>query len=266
MPSIEVNGAALAYTDTGPRGAPAVLFGHGLLFGGWMFGPQVEALSDRFRCVTIDWRGQGDSPPARGGYDMDTLTGDAVALIDALGLAPVHWVGLSMGGFVGQRIAVRHGELLRTLTLLDTSAEAEDPAKAHDYKLLALVQRVFGIRPVLGRVTPLLFGPGAPADAVGEWRRRIARANRAALRQAVLGVANRKAVTHELGRITVPALVVAGAEDRAIPPAESARMADGIAGARLEVVENCGHSSTLEQPAEIVRLLTTFLERPEESR
>src|SRR5215470_11987860 len=124
MPTIEVNGATIAYTDAGPATAPTVLFGHGLLFGGWMFGAQIQALRAEYRCVTIDWRGQGGSPPA-GRHDMDTLTADAVALIEALALAPVHFVGLSMGGFVGQRLAARHGHLLRSLTLLDTSAGPE---------------------------------------------------------------------------------------------------------------------------------------------
>ncbi|HVW41239.1 MAG TPA: alpha/beta fold hydrolase [Amycolatopsis sp.] len=262
VPTMKVNGATIAYTDTGPGAAETVLFGHGLLFGGWMFGAQIEALRDRYRCVTIDWRGQGDSPPAAGGYDMDTLTGDAVELIKALGLAPVHWVGLSMGGFVGQRIAARHGELLRSLTLLDTSARPENPAKARDYKRLALIQRLIGIKPILSRVRPSLFGPAAPADAVGEWTRRIVRADRAAVRRAVLGVAGRQPVLDEIGRITVPTLVVVGADDRATPPPESERMAAAIPGARLEVVANCGHSCTLEQPAAITGLLRSFLAVP----
>lgn len=259
VPTIEVNGATIAYTDTGPRTAETVLFGHGLLFGGWMFGAQIAALRDRYRCVTIDWRGQGDSPPADGGYDMDTLTADAVELIEALEVAPVHWVGLSMGGFVGQRLAARHGELLRSLTLLDTSAGPENPAKVRDYKRLALIQRLVGIKPILSQVRPSLFGPGAPAEAVGEWARRIVRADRAAVRQAVLAVAGRQPVLDEIGRITVPTLVVVGAEDQATPPAEAERIAAAISGARLEVVANCGHSCTLEQPAAITSLLRSFL-------
>jgi pimeloyl-ACP methyl ester carboxylesterase len=78
---------------------------------------------------------------------MDSLTGDAVALITELSIAPVHWVGLSMGGFVGQRIAARHGELLRSLTLLDTSADSEEPGKVTERRRLALFQLLFGMRP-----------------------------------------------------------------------------------------------------------------------
>src|SRR5262245_8514505 len=91
-------GATVAYRDCGVPAdrpdAPTIVFGHGLLFGGWMFRPQVQALSAQYRCVTIDWRGQGDTPASEAGYDMDSLTGDVVALIEHLGVAPVHYVGL----------------------------------------------------------------------------------------------------------------------------------------------------------------------------
>src|SRR4051794_20480728 len=122
MPMLQIDGVPIAYTDSGAPSerpdAPTIVFGHGLLFSGWMFRAQVEALRGEFRCVTIDWRGQGETPATADGYDMDTLTRDAIGLIEQLGIAPVHYVGLSMGGFVGLHIAVRRSELLRTLTLL----------------------------------------------------------------------------------------------------------------------------------------------------
>jgi 3-oxoadipate enol-lactonase len=268
MPTIDNNGATIAYTDTGaPPGIPdaqTIVFGHGLLFSGRMFHPQIEALRDRYRCVAIDWRGQGDSPPSPGGYDMDTLTGDAVALIRELGVAPVHWTGLSMGGFVGQRIAARHGELLRTLTLLGTSAEAEDPAGARKYKLLARLQQVVGVRPLVGRVKPLLFGPAFLADpanaaTIDTWVRQISRLDRAATRDAVFAVSDRVPIDDEITNITVPTLVVVGADDRATPPARAERIATRIPGAQLRIVPDCGHSSALEQPTAITDLLQRFL-------
>ena len=134
------------------------MFGHGLLFSGWMFHPQVEALRDRYRCVTIDWRGQGESPAARRGYDMDTLTADAVTLIEALG-APVHYVGLSMGGFIGQRIAARHGRLLRSLVLLDTSADREPPVAMVKDLGMAAVYPLVGQRPLRSAILREMFGP-----------------------------------------------------------------------------------------------------------
>lgn len=268
MPTIDVSGTTIAYTDTGAPAdhpdAPTVLFGHGLLFGGWMFRPQIDALRDRYRCVAIDWRGQGDTPPAHGGYDMDTLTADAVALITELGIGPVHWVGLSMGGFVGQRLAARHADLLRSLTLLDTSAGPENQAKIGEYRLLAWALRLFGLTPIEGKVRGHLFGPAFLADkenrvVVEEWAKRLRGKNRKATRQAVLGVADRAAIDQEITGSTLPTLVVVGADDQATPPVESERIAATIPGAQLHIVPDCGHTSTLEQPAAITALLTDFL-------
>ncbi|OHV19739.1 alpha/beta hydrolase [Parafrankia soli] len=268
MSTIDVRGVSIAYGDTGsPTGrpdAPTIVFGHGLLFGGWVFRAQVAALREHYRCVTLDWRGQGDTPPTPGGYDMDTLTADAVAVIQRLGLAPVHWVGLSMGGFVGLRIAARHGELLRSLTLLDSSADAEEPTEAGAYRRLALVARLVGVRPVLGRVRPTMFGPSFLADpdgrpVVAEWAGRLGRVDRSALRKAVLGVADRPPVDHEIPGIAVPTLVVVGADDVATPPERAERMVARIPGARLEVVADCGHTSPLEQPDVITGLLRGFV-------
>ncbi|MGB8503962.1 alpha/beta fold hydrolase, partial [Mycobacterium sp.] len=94
MPTFTRDGATIHYTDIQPPRArpdtPTIFFGHGLLFSGWMFHPQIAALQNDYRCVTIDWRGQGDSAATKDGYDMDTLAADAVALIEHLGVAPVH--------------------------------------------------------------------------------------------------------------------------------------------------------------------------------
>ncbi|WP_063040010.1 alpha/beta fold hydrolase [Nocardia pseudovaccinii] len=268
MPTLMIDGAPIAYTDTGaPTGRPAagtVVFGHGLLFGGWMFQPQIEVLRAHYRCITIDWRGQGATPATARGYDMDTLTGDAVAVLRHLEVAPVHWVGLSMGGFIGQRIAARHAALLRTLTLLDSSAEPEDPTKIGEYKRLALALRLFGARPILGKIEPHLFGPSFLANpanrpAIDKWAARLRRCDRAAVRKAVLGVADRASVEHEITAITVPTLVAVGADDTATPPARSERIAELIPGARLHAIADCGHTSSLEQPTAITELLQDFL-------
>lgn len=267
MPVFTRDGAAIHFTDTGPPStrpeAPTVFFGHGLLFSGWLFHPQIAALKSRYRCVAIDWRGQGDSR-ASGGYDMDTLTEDAIGLIDMLGVGAVHYVGLSMGGFVGQRIAARRGQLVRTLTLLDTSAGAEDPDKVTRYRLMARVYRVTGLTPLRRAVLPLMFGPSFLADpaskaVLDEWGRRLRRCPRSGTCKAVLAVADRASVENELGQIRVPTLVIVGADDAATPPPKAQFIADHIVGARLEHIGNCGHSSTLEQADTVTELLGEFL-------
>src|SRR3954469_24867154 len=125
MPFLSIRGVQLYYEDTGGPGEP-IVFSHGLLWNSNLYSRQIEALRGRYRCIAYDHRGQGRStaPPGKG-IDLRTVYEDAVAFIQALGLAPCHFVGLSQGGMVGLRVAARHPELLRSLTLLDTSACSE---------------------------------------------------------------------------------------------------------------------------------------------
>jgi 3-oxoadipate enol-lactonase len=268
VPTLTVDAASVAYSDTGvPDGrpaAPTVVFGHGLLFSGSMFSAQIDALRTQYRCVAIDWRGQGNSPPAGSGYDMDTLTGDAIAVIEQLGLAPVHYVGLSMGGFIGQRIAARRPELVRSLTLLDSSADPETPRGRIEYPVLSGVFQLLGPNAVRGPVEKVMFGPTFRADPrsksiIDEWMHTLGQLDRSGLRKAVLGVANRKGVAHEIGAVKAPTLVIVGEHDVATKPDRSRRIADLIPGARLEIVANSGHSSTIEQPAAVTALIESFL-------
>jgi pimeloyl-ACP methyl ester carboxylesterase len=270
MPLVELNGTPVAYEDTGPPTgnptAPAILFGHGLLFSGWMFSGQISDLAGRYRCVTIDWRGQGDTPPARsGGYDMDTLTHDAITLIEHLDIAPVHYVGLSMGGFVGQRIAARRGELLRSLTLLDTSPDREPPWSAIKDIAMATVYRYFGVRLLQAPVEKIMFGPTFRRDPasrpiIDEFIDRVQRADRKGLRGAILAVATRKPIYAELASVRVPTQVITGADDVPTPVAKGRRIAGAIEDAKFAVVPDSGHSSTVEQPDAVTALIRAFVQ------
>ena len=102
MPHIKVNNVKLYYEESG-SGTETIVFSHGLLWSGKMFAAQVEHLESRYRVITYDHRGQGRSEVTEQGYDMETVAEDAAELIKALNVAPCHFVGLSMGGFVGMR-------------------------------------------------------------------------------------------------------------------------------------------------------------------
>lgn len=266
MRTLTVNGVRLQITDEGS--GPPVVFGHGLLWSGAMFRPQVEALRDSYRCVTVDWRGQGGSEVTPDGYDMDTLTGDLIGVLDALGLDAVHYAGLSMGGFVGIRLAARHPERVRSLALLDTSAGPEDPEKVSRYRLMARIVRLFGARPVAGQVQKIMFGDAFLTDpsraAEREARRReLLAVDRVGATRATYGVIDRPDVYDLLPAIAVPTLVLVGEQDRATPPPKAERLRDGIAGARLVVVPRAGHTATLEEPDAVSAALAAHLDTVE---
>ncbi len=261
---LRVNGARLYYEDSGGDG-PAVVFSHGLLWNTHLFDPQVSALVGTHRCIAYDHRGQGRSEDdPSNAIDMDTLTRDAAALIDALGAGPCHFVGLSMGGYVGMRLAARHPDLIRSLTLLCTDAFAEDPAKIAKYRALNLVARMGGLRFTAPSVMPILFGSTFLADATRAPERRIWRdrllANRRSIHRAVRGVIEREPVGVEIGRITAPTLVVRGTEDAAIGRARARATAAAVRGARFEEVAQGGHTLTIEAPGQVNRLLHGFID------
>ena len=269
MPDISINGARLHYEIHG-EGPETVFFAHGLLWSSAMFERQVDALKDRYRCVTFDFRGQGQSEMAPAGYDMDTLAEDAAALIEALDAAPCHFVGLSMGGFVGMRLAIRRPELLRSLVLLETSADPEPPESARQYRLLNFVARWFGLGLVAGRVMPIMFG--APfltdperADLRTAWRERLVANHKVGITRAVKGVVERDGVYDQLDQITVPTLVVVGEEDAATPPPKAERIAARIPDAELVVLPRAGHTSTVEEPEAVNAALESFLKTPREA-
>jgi pimeloyl-ACP methyl ester carboxylesterase len=267
MPRIAVNGAELHFEDTGGPGAP-VVFSHGLLMSGRMFDAQIAALRDRFRCVSFDHRGQGRSAVAASGYDLETVAGDAAALLRALSLIPCHFVGHSMGGFVGMRLAARQPAMIRSLVLLDTAADAELLSSRARNTAFAVLARVFGMRSVAGPAMKRLYGKTFVADPERsaereEMRRRLLAIDPTGAVRALGGVLSRAPVEEELSSIRCPTLVLSGDEDTALIPARSARSAQLIPSARFQLIPRAGHSSPIEQPQAVTTAVRAFLERVE---
>jgi 3-oxoadipate enol-lactonase len=262
MPMIRANGTALYYEDTGGSGAP-VVFSHGLLWNSTLFAPQIAVLKNRYRCIAYDHRGQGRSADDIGrAISMETVTEDAVALIEKLDLGPVHFCGLSLGGIVGMRLAVGRPDLIRSLVLLDTTADAE-PHKLK-YKLMAVMARLFGVGFVAPAVMPALYGKTtlndpARADERQQWTQQLIM-NRRSIWRAANGVLERECIVGELGKITAPTLVMVGDEDTSTPKALADRIVSAITPAKLIVIPGAGHGATLEQPAIVTAAIGAFLD------
>ena len=195
---------------------------------------------------------------------MDTLSQDAAALITALECAPCHFVGLSMGGFVGMRLAARQPELIKSLILLDTSAGPEPQENHGRYGMLNFIARWFGLGVVMGKVMPIMFGPTFLNDKSRNderkfWRKRLASNHRIGITHAVNGVIRREGVAGELVQIAAPTLIMVGDEDTATVPAKSEHLHASIAGSEYVSIKGAGHSSTIEQPDAITREIKRFL-------
>ncbi len=246
MPSIDVNGTTLAYKDTGGPG-PAVVFSHALFFDRTMFAAQVERFGRTFRAVTYDHRGQGRSARSAD-LDMDTLAADAAALIETLDLGPCHFVGNSMGGFVALRLAARRPELLRSVAVLSSSADEE--SRREDFAALLDHARADGMKKAVDALARVLFGDTTLAERpalLDHWRARFDKLDKSVL-DAADAVVHRDGVLRELVGVTVPLLVLSGAEDRAYGAELSQRIADTAANATHTRVNGAGHSLAVERP------------------
>lgn len=264
MPTIEVNGAELFYDEAG-SGSETIVFAHSILFSGRMFDEQISSLKDRYRCVTFDFRGQGRSQVTEGGYDMDSLYEDTVSLIEQLECAPCHFVGFSMGGFIALRIVLRRPDLLKSMILVDTSAEPELKKNLRKYRLLNLIARRFGPSAVARYVMPILFSQNFLRDSARakqrrRWRNELVANDRIGITRAVTGVITRQGVYDQLNSIGMPTLIIVGENDVSTPPEMSERMHARIPESRLEVIPEAGHMTPIEQPDALNDLLGEFLD------
>ena len=251
MPNINVNGLDVFYTEQG-SGDETMVFGHGLLMDTGMWDAVAPQFANQYRVICFDFRGQGKSADPGQGYDIDTLVKDVSAFIQAIGTQPVHYVGLSMGGMVGLPLAARHPDLLRSLVLLDTSAQAEPARKNIKYALMTAVVKLFGVKPLVPAMLPLMFGKStlnnpAKREIISYWKQKLLGLKKTIV-GPVSGVTKRRDVTGELVNIKCPTLVIVGDEDLTTPPSCAENIAAHIANVELKIIPQCGHSSALEKP------------------
>jgi len=232
----------LSVIDAGPRDASPVLFfvqgagGHALQ---WV--NQLRHFSRRYRCIAPDLRGHGHSDQPRGGYTVDRMTDDLMAVLDELGAGePVVLLAHSAGGLLGINFAARYPERLTKLVLVNTAANL--PLS----RLMRLGLRLPSVVMVL--IRPFLQRRGrfnAPPHVFKKF------------------VENSVGAWHGwdlLPDITTPTLVIAGNRDWYARPAMSRRTAYDMPRARLEVIRAAGHQSPLERPAAVNRAIERFLE------
>ncbi|MEV6826497.1 3-oxoadipate enol-lactonase [Amycolatopsis sp. NPDC051102] len=245
----------------GPADGPVVVLGGSLGSDLRMWEPQVAPLVERgFRAVRYDTRGHGASPVPPGPYELDDLGADVLALLDDLGVARAHLVGLSLGGMTGMWLGVHAPDRVASLVLCCTSAKLGPPEM---WAERARTVRAEGTAAIAAAGVSRWLTPGYierhPDRA--EFLRAMIAAVPAAGYAACCEVIERMDQLDSLPKISAPTLVIAGAEDPATAPEEHARpIAEGIPGARLEVVAGAAHLGSYERPAEFTRLILDHLD------
>lgn len=240
------DGVQLAVEVRGPEAAPVLLLSNSLGTTMAMWDPQVEALSQRYRLVRYDGRGQGRSTCLPGAASMDRLGRDALAVLDALGVERAHFCGLSMGGMVGQWLAARAPKRLLRLVLANTSA-CMAPAAAWQARLEGVLAN--GMGPLADASLQRWFTPGflsAEPDKA-EWIRQMLLANDPAGYAACCAAIRDMDQRRTAALNAVPTLVIAGEADPATSVADAQFLVDAAADARL-ITLPAAHLSNVECP------------------
>lgn len=245
---------------SGRAEAPAVVLSNSLGSTHRMWDAQLAELEQRFRVVRYDTRGHGGSPVPAGPYLIDDLADDLVALLDRLGIAKAHLVGLSLGGMTVMRVAIRNPERVQRLALLCTGAQLP-PASAWTDR--AAIVRAQGSAAVAAAVVQRWFTPAyldAHPDVRSAHEQMVADTSAegyAACCEAIAALDLRE----QLSTITAPTLAIAGADDPATPPAKLEEIVARIPGSRLLTVPQAAHLANAEQPATITPALIEHLEQ-----
>ena len=259
MPIAEVNGQRIYYEDTGGSGPP-VVFSHGLFMDHGMFAPQVEALKDRYRCITWDERGHAgtasDTLPAFTYYDS---ADDLAALLAHLGIERAVLAGMSQGGFLSLRCALTHPQIVRALILIDTQAGQEDPAALEGHMQLAQAWAANGLSDEMASIIEgIILGDGW--SGAGVWKDKWRQIKPVNMLGCMNTLATRDDVTARLGQIKVPALVVHGDKDAAIELSLAEKLTAGLPDAKLVVVPGGGHAANLTHADVVNPAISAFLD------
>lgn len=254
MAAVEVHAVV-----TGRADGPVVVLSNSLGATHRMWDAQLDALNERFRVVRYDTRGHGDSPVPDGPYSIDDLADDVIALLDRLGVARAHVIGLSLGGMTAMRLAARNPDRVDRMALLCTGA-ALPPASGWSDR--AATVRAEGSAAVAAAVVQRWFTPDY-LDAHPDVRAAHEDMVAATPSEGYAGCCEAIAeldLHQQLSSISAPTLAIAGAADPATPPARLAEIIAAVSNSTLLVVDHAAHLANAEQPGVITPALIAHLE------
>jgi 3-oxoadipate enol-lactonase len=265
MKRARVNGIDIAYQvdGDGKPSRPWLVFSHSLACDHTMWEPQVAEFSRAYNVLRFDTRGHGASSAPAGEYTLEQLADDVKGLLDTLGIRRCHFVGLSMGGMIGQIAALRFPLRFASLTLADTTSRYPAEMRGVWEERIAAVKTAQGMSAIVPATLERWF-TASFRERRPEVVARIAERIRATPVNGYVGCAHaisRINLTARLETIACPVLVIVGEEDRGTPPAMAEEIVRAIPGARLERIAQAAHLSNLEQPEAFNAALRGFLAR-----
>ena len=257
---IEANGIKVNCELSGKEQVPVAVLSHSLACSMLMWTPQLEPLESSFRILRYDTRGHGGSDAPPGPYTLAQLVEDAIGLLDGLAIDRVHWIGLSMGGMIGQGMALSHSDRLESLILADTAAIIPDEAQPVWQERIDTVRQE-GMAAVAESTLQRWFTPNYLNRKLPE----IDQIRQQILMTPVAGyIGCSEAIRllnylDQLAAIQTPTLIMVGADDPGTPVAASEAMHARIPGSKLVVIPSAAHLSNIEQAEVFNTNLMTFL-------
>jgi len=259
---LTLQGRRIHYDLAGSETGPVVCFTHSLSSDGGMWAEQLPPLfAAGFRVLRLDMRGHGGSDPGTGDYTMGRLAADVAHAIDFLGLDRVHYIGLSIGGMLGQAFAIEHAAKLKSLMLCDTLPATPADAKAAWGPRVEAVKKANSLEPLADPTMERWFTDAFKPRKPARWkeiRETIAATTPAGYLGCATAIQNFNFLA-KLPTLRMPTLVVCGAEDPGTPPAENKRIASLVPGARYEEIPATRHFPNVEQPEVFNRIMMSWL-------
>ncbi|MBI3914889.1 MAG: alpha/beta fold hydrolase [Chloroflexi bacterium] len=256
----------MQYDDTG--GAPStslrmpLVLIHGFPLDRTIWAEQTRGLADAARVIAPDLRGCGGSAMPPDATTMDAYADDVRGLLDALNIQRAIIAGVSMGGYIAFAFYRQSAARVRALILVDTRAGADSPEGKQGRDDNAALARAEGTGAIAERMLPKMLTPqtaATRANVAQDLRALMARQPVEGVAAALIAMRDRPDSTPTLAQISVPTLVIHGAEDQLIPVKESELLRDSIRGARLEIIPHAAHLPNYEQPAAFNRVVKEFL-------
>ena len=254
------NGIETHYTVQGD--GPWLVFSHSLACNVSMWEPQAQAFAKRYKVLCYDTRGHGQSGAPAGAYTLDQLADDAKALLDALGIKSCHWVGLSMGGMIGQTFQLKYPGIFKTMTLADTTSRYPQELQSVWQGRIDTATKE-GMEPIVQPTLERWFTEpyrksGAPVvDSIGQAIRSTPVAGFVGCCHAIPKIN----VSARLKDVKIPTLVIVGEQDPGTPVSMAREIHENLPGSELVIIPSAAHLSNLEQPDAFNRALSGFLER-----
>jgi len=252
------------YTDSGNKNGIPIIFIHGFPFDSTTWQEQVNILPSRFRAITYDVRGHGQSERGPLPYSLEFFVDDLFALIEKLELGKPILCGLSMGGYIALRAFERRPDLFKGLILCDTRSEADtNQAKINRANAIKTVQAQGSKKYAEDSIKNLFWEDNIKANipAVNVIKETIIKTSPDALCATLMALAARTDTTEALTDIKIPVLIIVGEHDKLTPPIAAEALHENIQGSELVVIKNAGHLSNLENPGEFNAALLKFLDR-----